>query len=143
MYFKAVLALPKTAPSAQTCKSITFIWIVWSTLYIYLWEDSKSQMYFMYLLPIEVGTLVRIKSPRKWIGFKDKSILLFFYLMSNDYWNRTEGMTIDDYLCTYALSDIKNHQRPVFICNFAILLWNFHCQFDLKLKIFLTLVQLR
>ena len=37
MNFKAVLALPKTAPSEQTYKSIKFIWIVWSTLYVYLW----------------------------------------------------------------------------------------------------------
>ena len=28
--------LPKTAGSAQTHKSISFIWIVWSTLYVYL-----------------------------------------------------------------------------------------------------------
>ena len=35
--FKVVLALPKTACSAQTHKSISFIWIVWSTLYVYLW----------------------------------------------------------------------------------------------------------
>jgi hypothetical protein len=38
-YFKAALALPKTAGSAQTHKSISFIWIVWSTLYVYLWID--------------------------------------------------------------------------------------------------------
>ena len=30
--------LPKTAGSAQTHKSISFIWIVWSTLYVYLWH---------------------------------------------------------------------------------------------------------
>ena len=36
----------------------------------------------MYLLPIEGVTIVRIKSPRKGIGFKDKIILLFFYLTS-------------------------------------------------------------
>ena len=35
--FKAVLALPKMARSAQTYKSISFTWIVWSTLYVYLW----------------------------------------------------------------------------------------------------------
>ena len=35
--FKAVLALPKLAGSAQTHKSVSFIWIVWSTLYVYLW----------------------------------------------------------------------------------------------------------
>ena len=35
--FYAVSALPKTACSAQTHKSISFIWLVWSTLYVYLW----------------------------------------------------------------------------------------------------------
>ena len=34
--FESVLVLPKTAGSAQTNKSISFIWIVWSTLYVYL-----------------------------------------------------------------------------------------------------------
>ena len=34
--FRAVLVLPKTAGSAQTHKSVSFIWIVWSTLYVYL-----------------------------------------------------------------------------------------------------------
>ena len=40
--FKAVLALPKTARSAQTNKSIGFIWIVLSTLCIYL--DLKLKL---------------------------------------------------------------------------------------------------
>ena len=39
--FKVVLALPKTACSAQAHKSISFIWIVWSTLYLYLWKFSQ------------------------------------------------------------------------------------------------------
>ena len=42
--FKTVLALPKTAGSAQTHESISFIWIIWSTLYVYLWiyhEDPE------------------------------------------------------------------------------------------------------
>ena len=38
--FKAVLVLPNTAGSAQTHKSISFIWIVWSTLYVYLCLSS-------------------------------------------------------------------------------------------------------
>ena len=50
MNFKAVLALPKTAHSAQTHKSISFIWIVWSTLYVYLCNQHKTfdllQIYF-------------------------------------------------------------------------------------------------
>ena len=33
--------LPKTAGSAKTHKSISFIWIVWSTLYVYLWVHLK------------------------------------------------------------------------------------------------------
>ena len=51
MNFKAVLALPKTAPSAQTYKSITFIPIVWSTLYVYLclhWQNLDVEQRFMY-----------------------------------------------------------------------------------------------
>ena len=44
MNFKAVLALPITASSAQTHKSISFIWIVWSTLYVYLWVTYKSKI---------------------------------------------------------------------------------------------------
>ena len=50
--FKAVLALPKTAHSAQTHKSISFIWIVWSTIYVYLCFAYESKLYvgaFMYL----------------------------------------------------------------------------------------------
>ena len=39
--FKAVLALPKTAHSAQTHKSVRFIWIVWSTLYVYLCHQRE------------------------------------------------------------------------------------------------------
>ena len=40
--FKAVLAMPKTACSTQTHKSISFIWIVWSTLYVNLCALHKS-----------------------------------------------------------------------------------------------------
>ena len=40
--FKAVLALPNMARSAQAHKSISFIWIVWSTLNVYLWVSPKE-----------------------------------------------------------------------------------------------------
>ena len=43
--FKAVLVLPKMAGSAQTHKSMSFIWIVWSTLYVYLWLNSKTSLH--------------------------------------------------------------------------------------------------
>jgi hypothetical protein len=42
--------LPKTAGSAQTYKSISFIWIVWKTLYIYIfgprlgWYSQSLEM---------------------------------------------------------------------------------------------------
>ena len=42
MNFSAVLVLPKTAGSAQTHKRMSFIWIVWSTLYVYLWWWTKD-----------------------------------------------------------------------------------------------------
>ena len=42
MNFRAVLGLPKTAGSAQIHKSASFIWIVWSTLYVYLWIYLKT-----------------------------------------------------------------------------------------------------
>ena len=45
--FGAVLELPKTAGSAQTHKSISSIWIVWSTLYIYLWHHHKLGNFFV------------------------------------------------------------------------------------------------
>ena len=41
---KADLALPKTASSAQTHKSISFIWIILSTLYVYLWIWHKFSL---------------------------------------------------------------------------------------------------
>ena len=40
--FRAVLALPKSARSAQTHKNISFFWIVWSTLYVYLCQWPKT-----------------------------------------------------------------------------------------------------
>ena len=43
---KIDLALPKTASSAQTHKSISFIWIVWRTLYVYLWLGPKSPVFY-------------------------------------------------------------------------------------------------
>ena len=38
MNFRAVLVLPKTAGSVQTQKSMSFILIVLSALYVYLWS---------------------------------------------------------------------------------------------------------
>ena len=44
--FRAVLVLPKTAGSAQTHKSMSFIWIVWSTLYVYFWLEFEIDLPF-------------------------------------------------------------------------------------------------
>ena len=43
--FRPVLVLPKTAGSAQTHKSMSFILIVWSTLYVYLWVYPEPPQY--------------------------------------------------------------------------------------------------
>ena len=40
--FQDVLTLPKTARSAQTHKSMSFIWIFWSTLYVYVCPKGKK-----------------------------------------------------------------------------------------------------
>ena len=45
MNFKTVIALPKTARSAQTHKSISFIWIVWSTLHFGTTVDFTIQKF--------------------------------------------------------------------------------------------------
>ena len=55
--FRAVLGLPKTAGSAQTHKSMSVIWIVWSTLYVYLWFQCECPMksnFFLDYLGIQI-----------------------------------------------------------------------------------------
>ena len=48
---RAVLVLPKMAGSAQANKSMSFIWIVWSTLYVYLWfQVQPSSLRHRHLL---------------------------------------------------------------------------------------------
>ena len=42
--FRTILVLPKTAGSAQTHKSKSFIWIVWSTLYVHLWLTIRFKI---------------------------------------------------------------------------------------------------
>ena len=42
--FKAVLELPKMARTDQTNKSISFIWIVWSTLFMYISTFSNPHL---------------------------------------------------------------------------------------------------
>ena len=44
--FRAVLVLPETASSAKTHKSMSFIWIVWSTLYVYLWASPEKKLWW-------------------------------------------------------------------------------------------------
>ena len=67
MNFKAVLVLLKTACSAQTHKSISFNWIVWITLYVYLRSLSAlavllrfSFSLYMYSSDFFQGILMKI-----------------------------------------------------------------------------------
>ena len=79
MNFRAVLALPKMAGSAQTHKSISSIWIVWSTLYVYLWWMDDPQMCNLCLFP----TLLFFSEPlslglsQKWFETRLKQLQCF------------------------------------------------------------------
>ena len=64
MNFKAVLALPKTAGFAQTDKSISFIWIVWSTICISLNPSFKDQNFPLSVIHITFGQSVG--KPERW-----------------------------------------------------------------------------
>ena len=46
MNFRAVLVLPKTAESAQTHKSMSFIWIVWSTLFLMVRQKLLKSIHY-------------------------------------------------------------------------------------------------
>ena len=63
MNFKAVLALPKTARSAQTHETISFIWIVWSTLYVYLWKFAQNiHPKYSFIWPYSFNWYLRVRS---------------------------------------------------------------------------------
>ena len=63
--------LPKTAGSAQTYKSMSFIWIVWSTLYVYLcphlasWQEARKAIHSSNLLLVSSCWEKREKIGRK------------------------------------------------------------------------------
>ena len=65
MNFKAVVALPKTACSAQAHTSISFIWIVWSTLCVSNVYIFVARLKFLLILRYEVVVLSQNKHP-KW-----------------------------------------------------------------------------
>ena len=57
MNSRAVLALPKTAGSAQTHQIMSFIWIVWSTLYVYLCFQHQNYFCLLLLWVLNPGSL--------------------------------------------------------------------------------------
>ena len=48
--------LPKTAGSAHAHKSLSFIWIVWSTLYVYLWLQCNDAIHRDYPFKCTIAT---------------------------------------------------------------------------------------
>jgi hypothetical protein len=44
--FSSSFSTAKTAPSAQTHRTMSFIWIVWSTLYVYLCPVHEIWIFF-------------------------------------------------------------------------------------------------
>ena len=107
--FKAVLALPKTAGSAQTHRSISFIWIVWSTLYVYLWlqvyliltQSKKTPQTMKHWKPIHfiliIVTYIITLSIMTNFRIEVKKLVLHVYLILTQskqnfkHWN-TKGM---------------------------------------------------
>ena len=78
--FRAVLVLPKTAGSAQTYKSMSFIWIVWSTLYVYLcphlasWQEARKAIHSSNLLLVSSWE----KKRKDWEKKKPRNQVVFF-----------------------------------------------------------------
>ena len=71
MNFKAVLTLPKTARSAQTHKSKSFIWIVWSTLYVFVYLCTGcNHNHNSIVLGKVLWTKITFKLAQKWKYFK-------------------------------------------------------------------------
>ena len=81
MNFKAVLALPKTARSAQTHKSISFIWNVWSTLYVYLCLQPRISKVFLWSLKQFFLTVGQNN-----FGNKICTTFIFFSLLFSEFW---------------------------------------------------------
>ena len=68
MNFRAVLVLSETAGFALTHKSMSFIWIVWSTLYVYLWaapEKKEDGVGPNFASPLQAEKYEKASSP-KW-----------------------------------------------------------------------------
>ena len=86
MNFNAVLARPKTARSAQTHKSITFIWIVWSTLYVYL--CFTYTLFFEWLQKRSKEPPIKA-AKSQWISLLSVSprIIAFFLFSFYDFWH--------------------------------------------------------
>ena len=62
--FKAFFALPKRTRTAQTHKSISFIWIVWNTLYVPIPDLGTTKAYFV----CHIGTIFQISLIYAFIG---------------------------------------------------------------------------
>ena len=106
---KAVLVPPKTAGSAQTHRSISFIWIVWSTLYVYLWlqvyliltQSTKNPQTMKHWKPIHfiliIVTYIITLSIMTNFRIEVKKLVLHVYLILTQskqnfkHWN-TKGM---------------------------------------------------
>ena len=74
--FRAVLALPKTASSAQAHKSISFIWIIRSTLYVYLWTEIE-RFYTCNRSPNNVHNKVRLVELQGLCGISSYEINMY------------------------------------------------------------------
>ena len=122
MNFKAVLVLPKTAGSAQTHKSVSFIWIVWSTQYVYLWRIPQiaSTDELTECWKIRQGTERRWDMTFTWYGLENSRTTtnldlnyVFNYLLCSSTVDRNNRISMYVH-CNYAK---ENWKRTVeFLC---------------------------
>ena len=116
MNFKAVLALPKTTRSSQTHKSISFIWIVWSTLYVYLWwTPTFKRVNWFHFVRVHAtrntNSIFQMRFQPNW------NFWIYYHLICNFWFNIYLSKNWVDFWEYYRLSSsLKSTQRN-FICK--------------------------
>ena len=115
--FKAVLVLPKTAGSAQTHKSISFIWIVWCTLWQRYGLRTPDEAFFhWYPKLLGLGRQIGLKN----FGAVFKVSYILCYNWTNQStqayrWFRDDYITEDNFYTSRNLLIIKWGSKVDFV----------------------------
>ena len=99
--------LPKTAGSAQTHKSMSFIWIVWSTLYVYLWgQDEQGKV--SWIVSREISDFWFLGIWNQFPDLKKGGLLAFAALGSNSEAFGPEGQDDQGKVSWIVISSVPN-----------------------------------